>query len=143
MEKAYLFEGEEVLMTSGDATVTLTNYRVQKNVPGFWKSYFISIALQNISTIELRSKNEPVLAVLGIGFLIAAMLAVKDRNLDFGFLLLIVGFVFVLIYLLIRKKSIIIASDAGTKLYIDVQGMSKADALKFINRVEHAKYAIK
>jgi hypothetical protein len=136
MEKQLLIENEEVITTSNNNSVTLTNKRIIKRSG---KDYLISMNLQNISTIEVRYKSFPLILALGVliaGGSIGAGVASRE---DTAFLPAILGGILIVVYFITRYHAVTISPNGGTKIGFQTQGMEQETVLEFINKIEQAK----
>lgn len=138
MEKQFLLENEVVSVMSDDDSIILTNQRILKNTRRTGKAYFISMHLQNISTIEIHSKSTPLLLLLGILGLIAGILT---GNHEEGLAIVIIGFALALIvlYFFTKYHVVIIASNGGRKLQFKAKRMKREAVLDFVRKIDQAK----
>ena len=101
----------------GNNRILLTNFRlIQTRKPLVGKETFVSFPLENLDSIVNAVKSYP--ALLGIGVALLGLGAfLFDRRLDGAVILLALGAVFVLLYLLTRKRAIMFRSNASV-IYI-------------------------
>ncbi|MCC6372967.1 MAG: hypothetical protein IT236_18335 [Bacteroidia bacterium] len=143
MTQLPLFEGEQIISSSNDKKVTLTNQRLLKLEKGFGNARSISIHHSKISSVEIKYISWPWALIIGIFLLIVGLLN-STLRLDYTtFLGILIGTFFILLYFLSRRHLITITSDGGTRLNIQTKGMSSDDVLAFVNKMEYAKSLIK
>src|SRR5690606_29599459 len=103
------------------------------------KAHIVSIMLEKVSSIEIHYKSKVLILIFGI-LLVSAGLIMGANNsgtpMIFG---LVLGGLFILIYLLTRKHVVSIASDGGAIIYFQTKGMKREVLLDFINKIEKAK----
>jgi hypothetical protein len=144
MNQINLFEGEEILITSGDKTITLTNKRIRQCTSSYNKEHITSMHLEKISTIEIHYKSQPALLIFGIILAIAGGAFGALTNIAS---ILVVGVVlsllFVVLYFISKHYAITFASDGGAKINILAKGMKREIIMDFVNKIEQAKSLIK
>ncbi|MBQ21661.1 MAG: hypothetical protein CMD31_12975 [Flavobacteriales bacterium] len=139
MDNKYILEGESIITQSNDKTVTVTNKRVRYQASSSGKAHIVSIMLEKISSIEIHYKSKVFILIIGI-LLAAAGLFMGANNVGSAMILgLVLGGLFILIYLLTRKHVVSIASDGGAIIYFQTKGMKREVLLDFINKIEKAK----
>lgn len=143
METSSLFEGEEILLSSGDKAITLTNKRLRQNESSAGRVHITSIHLEKISSVEIHFKSWILILVLGILLLIGGVIGLiqADKNVSTGAFIL--GGIFIVIYFITRRHLITVASDGGAKINIIAKGMKRENVLDFVNKIENAKSLIK
>lgn len=126
--------GEEVIASSGDDTIILTNYRIRLH------KYFEvkSIMLEHIAGIEITYTSYPWLSIIGGLVLLGSLIggALSEEPGLFG--VAILGIVLIGIYYLLRKHSIVISSDGKSSISFITKGMPREKVLDFVNQVEQA-----
>lgn len=133
MAKIKLLENETVIAESNNGRCILTNFRVRYSDVQLGKSYFSSILLKNISSIEIGYRSNIVFVILGvIGGGVSFLL---EEYLLIGVMISIFLF---LVYFLTRRHLIVISSNGGVKMKLLVKGMSTTEILKFHNQIEQA-----
>ena len=138
MKTKLLLPEETVLSQSDDESITLTTHRIQDNRSETGEGYFVSIMLEKISSIELRSKSWVLVLTAGIISLAAGfLLELKEQGAFIPGI--VIGGVCILLYFLTKKQVITICSDGGVKINSNVNGMKREAALDFINKIEEAK----
>jgi len=142
MEQNDLFPNETILTESDGKVVTLTTHRIRYNSSSFGRADIASIMLEKISSIEAKYTSLIIVLIIGIATgLIGVAMGLSNNNKDsqIGMGVLIIGVIFILVYLGTRKHTITIASDGGGKITFETKGMKRETILDFINRVEKAK----
>jgi hypothetical protein len=134
-----LFESERIISQSGDKSITLTNYRIQHFTQSFGKSHYMSIHLQDVSSIEVHYRSFILFLVIGILGTTAAFYFGAMNLGDLFVLSGIIGLLFILIYFLTRKHVVTIASNGGGKVQFFTKGMKKETLFDFIHQIEKAK----
>lgn len=127
-----LIKNEEVI--SKDNGIILTNCRVRHSVVGGGDASFTSIILENIQSISLRYKSNPLLLLIGI--LIAALSVLASRG-EGGIIVmgLIIGGALAAYYYITRKHYLTIAS-AGGSIDILIKGQNTQKLVEYIDLVE-------
>ena len=133
---------EEVLVTSNQDTIVLTNQRIQMSDKEWGKTYQITIFLENISSIEVLYKSNPLFLVIAGLCLLFGLLALPQAqangsNISIGGF--VVGIIFLILWFFSRSRQVSIASNGGSKLHFRVDGMSAPEVTDFIDKVIHAK----
>ncbi len=139
MESKYLLENEAIISQSKNALFVLTNYRVRHKIKNAGNESLCSIFLEKISAIETQYKSYPILLVLGIFLGCIGAYFLMERGMDLGQIGFVAGGLLILIYLLSRKRVILITSDGGAKISFQTRGMRKEAIANFIYDVEKAK----
>ena len=140
MKEKYLFDDEEVYVyTNGSNNVSLTNLRI-RSIERIWGKFrMTSILLENVSSAEIRHRSNPIFVIISIiAFLIGIQFFEEYRYDGIANTLFGTSVVFLFIFLLTRKRSIVVSSNGGSKLTILTSGMGKEQALEFVNKVELA-----
>jgi hypothetical protein len=133
MKKIKPLEGEELISESQNGVCTLTNYRIYYSDVQFGKAYFLSILLENISSVEISYRSNIFILLFGILSVIIGV-AVREA-LVLG---LIFGMILILAYFLSRRHYIVISPNGGVKMKLLVKGMKTSEVLKFHNQIEQA-----
>lgn len=129
--------GEEVVVTSGNGVLTVTNYRVKYDASKKGNSKFVSISLESISSCGLVTRSRPVLLVLAAITLILA-LAQLGSAAGSG-LLLVIGLGFLVAFFVTRSSVITVSSNGGEDIVVPAKGMSRDATLFFLEAVMDAK----
>jgi len=128
--------GEQVLITSDNGVLALTNYRVKFDAKGNGISKFVSISLESVSSCGLVMRSRPVLLVLAAIAVIVAFLQ-PESAARYGLILLGVGFVAA--YFLTRSAVIMVSSNGGEEIAAPAKGMGRENILTFLEAVMDAK----
>jgi hypothetical protein len=139
MESKSLFENEKIISQSGDKSIILTNCRVQYFTKSLGKSQYVSIHLQDISSLEVHYRSFILFLMLGI---LAVAVALYSGAMNLGELFVlsgIVGILFILIYFFTRRHVVTISSNGGGKIQFFTKGMKKETLFDFIDQIEKAK----
>jgi hypothetical protein len=139
MESKSLFENEKIISQSGDKSIILTNCRVQHFTKSPGKSQYVSIHLQDISSLEVHYRSFILFLMLGI---LAVAVALYSGAMNLGELFVlsgIVGILFILIYFFTRRHVVTISSNGGGKIQFFTKGMKKETLFDFIDQIEKAK----
>jgi len=143
MKNQPLLEDEEILYSSNDKTITLSNKRIRQSSSTIGAGYFLSIPLENISTIELHYTSRPVLLAAGIICIVAGLaLGISGAGMALG-LAVVTGAAFILFYFLSRKHILTVASNGGARMNILTTGISNDAMLAFANTIENARNSMK
>jgi len=141
MEIQNLFSGEEILTQSNKSIVTLTTHRIRYNNSESGSAHIVSMLLENLSSIEVNYKSNPV--VLALGVIIAVCGIIMSNNThdtSIAIAGLAIGAVLILYYFRSRKHIISIASNGGAKIQFETGGMKRDAVIEFINKIETAKH---
>jgi len=137
-----LLPDEEILVSSNQDTVVLTNQRVHHADKEWGRSHQITIFLENISSIEMLYKSNPIFLVVAIFCFLLGFYAMQQTQTNGGNLptiSFVVGVVLLAFWFYSRTRQVSISSNGGGKLNFRVDGM-KADAVEeFVDKVIHAK----
>lgn len=138
MEAKHLLEQEEILTTSADSLITLTNMRLRYQSG---KDHFISMMLDKISAIEINYTSKLWALLLGILFVIlgCGFSLTQSHDQEAGLIGVIIGAVFIVYYIATRKHVVQISAECGTKIIFFTKGMKREALLDFINKIEAAK----
>lgn len=118
-------------------SVLLTNLRL---IQEFGDTYKHSIFLENISSVQVRYKNNFILLVLGVLLLLGGGYAWVDTYGDtLPILITVLGAVLVILYFLTRKHLITVAPDGGRSIEILVKRLPASTIEKFITEIQRAK----
>lgn len=131
-----LLPNEEQLLILNDKKIILTNYRIQKTDSGWGQSFSINIFLEDISSIEIKYKNDILFLILGPlialgGFYFGGIAAIGG---------LFLGAIFIAIWWATRKSVILISSNGGSPISFTTQGMGKDKTKDFVHAILIAKH---
>ncbi|MGP1675747.1 MAG: hypothetical protein ACTS6J_01145 [Burkholderiales bacterium] len=128
--------GEQVLLTSDNGVLTLTNYRVKYDAKGTGASKFVSISLDAVSSCGLVTRTRPILLVLAAIGAIAAFVQ-PESAARYG--LLLIALCLAGAYFLTRSGVITVSSNGGEGIAVPAKGMSRDLILGFLEAVMDAK----
>jgi hypothetical protein len=135
-----LLPDEEILVTSNQDKVILTNQRVHLTDKQWGRSYQIILFLENISSIENVYKSDPVfLIVAALGLAVGLVTVEREYEGGVAFAAFTVALVFLVLWLNSRSHMVTISSNGGGKLNFLVAGMSEGEVQEFVDKVEAAK----
>lgn len=133
---------EEMLVTSNQDTIVLTNQRIHMSDKQWGRTYQITIFLENISSIEVLYKSNPLFIIIaGFCFLIGllAMPQAQQSGATIPFGSFMVSIIFLILWVFSRTRQVSVASNGGGNLQFRVDGMSTLAATDFVDKVIHAK----
>ena len=138
METKHLIEHEEILTTSADNLITLTNMRLRYQSGN---DHFISMMLEKISAIEINYTSKFWALLLGIIIIIigGGLTLTQSNDQEVGLIGVFVGVVLIIYYIATRKHVVQISAECGTKIIFFTKGMKRESLLDFINKIEVAK----
>jgi hypothetical protein len=129
-----LMPSEKVLLESTGKDLILTTHRVRYEFEALGFGEIRSIMLEELASCAMTRTSKPIfLIIAAICFLAGLSIG---RGLSAGGIVL--ALIFVVIYFVTRKQSLLLAS-AGATITYDTRGMSPEDVKKFIDRTEAAK----
>ncbi len=137
--KQYLFNDEEILSESLKGNVTLTNYRIRHENSKSSGGFVTSIFLNKISSVEINYKSNPIYIVLALLGATASILLASERLNETALATLAFAVVSFIFFLISRRQLLIVASDGGSKINVEIKGTKKQIILDFMNKIEHAK----
>ena len=133
--KIALLPGEQVVLSSDNDVLTLTNKRVRYDSVVWGQSNLIGITLDSIASCGLMTKSHPFLLVLAVVTVLAGVNQGSSSMLS----LIFVAAIFVIVYFVTRKAVISVASNGGQKILVPTKGMSREATMKFIEAIEREK----
>ena len=133
-----LFADEKIIVEGDVKQVILTNKRIWKeNIDG-GKSFYQSIMLPHVSSIQSVIEDYVILLIIGGLFILAALYYIfLNDNSPFATTAGILGIFFIIFYFLTRGSTVIIGSSSA-KIKLSIKGMKKEQVLHFIDLVENA-----
>jgi hypothetical protein len=137
-----LLPDEEVLVSSNEDRVILTNQRIHQSVKDCGRANQITIFLENISSVEMLYKSNPLLLVLAGFFFLAGLIASSAGYENYGSLWFggfILSIIFLVFWFYSKNRLVTIASNGGSKMNFQVNGMKTSDVVEFVNKVIRAK----
>lgn len=131
---------EKEIMSSDNGLIKLTNRKIRYTSESFGKANIVSIMLNEISAIEVYYKSYLPALLLGILFILLGLILGVQNQGDALLALLILGVIFIIYYLMTRRHVVSIISNSGRAISFQSSGMRRETLLKFIDKVEKAKY---
>jgi hypothetical protein len=130
-----LLQNEEGLISSNAGKINLTTHRIFMKDEIWGNSYSISIFLEDISSVEIKFKSNPLFVILGALVILVGLLTGKQ------FLIggIVVGCILIAIWWFTRKHVIIVSSNGGSQLSFIVEGMSEEKINDFTDSIQEAK----
>lgn len=119
-----LIQDENILKTSNDSSITLTNLRIIQRID----KDTTTISLDKVSCIKVHYVSKWYYLIIGsvgtfFGLLAAMNSRGRESTISLGILL--VGVVFLLLYYFSRKHLVSIISDSGDSIDFQTQGIKK------------------
>lgn len=138
-----LLLNEKLIISSNDDKVVLTNYRVFMKNKSWVNNYYISIFLEDISSVENKYTSKIMYLFYALFSVLTSIISINITNINIQQILTSIGVLAALIFFVLwsksRKNIISITSNGGTKLEFLVDGMSEKNIENFINDVLNAK----
>jgi hypothetical protein len=128
-----LLPNEELIITSNEDKIMLTNQRIQMTDSVWGQPFTVSIFLVYISSIEIKYKSNILLPILGA---ICVLGSFYMGGQGAG---LVLGGIFFAVWWFTRKHIISISPDGGSSLNFMVQGMDDDRINDFVYDVSLAK----
>ena len=140
MQQNELFSDEKIITQSDGNLITLTDYRIRYTDKEWGRAYIISILLRNVSSIQIRSRSRWYFFVIGVLILLFSLnyFLFSYPGVIEGIIGLVVGSVFIYLYLRSRKHYLTISSNGGNDINFFIQDMKQETVIDFVNRVEKA-----
>lgn len=139
-----LLADEEIVVSCNQDKIILTNQRIHLSDKDWGRSYLVTIFLENISSIEMLYKSNPILLVLAAICFLVGILAMSTgygNEATFQVGSFMVSVIFLVFWLYSKDRVVTIASNGGSKLNFRVDGMKTPDVAEFIDKVIEAKSA--
>lgn len=134
-----LFEGEELLESTKKDPLVLTTHRVYYKEGSAMNGYFISMNLENISSVEVKTSSKFTLLIYSFFFGAVALVTYVEGLGMYAFIALIAAVVFGAIYFTSRRKVMLICSDGGSVMTIPVNGLTNAAISQYLDVISLAK----
>ena len=135
-----LLSDERLLVSSNDDKIILTDQRIHMTDKIWGKSYQITIFLEDISSIEHLYRNNIFYVVLAmLSFFLAVTGIGSGVSVGPIYGGLIIGGLFLTLWLGSRQRLIKISSKGGGALCFIIEGMSEAYIDEFLYKVQEAK----
>jgi hypothetical protein len=110
-----LFSNEKVISNFRNG-ITLTNQRVHMNDFNEGRKYKITIALEDISSIQQLHKSNPILLILAVLAALGTLYGMSNSNNEQVGLFAVLAVVFAIAYLLTRHQIVSIHPNGGRPL---------------------------
>lgn len=135
-----LLPNEELLVSSNEKKILLTNQRISLSQKEWGSAYRISLFLEDISSVEKKYQNHFTLLIAGILVLTISLLQLsnEDRGSMTQFLFL-AGMILVISWYITRKHIIRICSNGNSAIHFETEKMSEDEVDDFIHTLELAK----
>lgn len=134
------FEDEKILGSSDNNSMALTTHRIHYNSGSSFGGEYITMNLENISSIEVKySSNYYLFILAGLGIIFTLFLLVNGRNNNLLFLSTGLSISFVLLYFYSRKKVISICSNGASRMNIKANNMSSKAISNYLDKIAKAK----
>lgn len=139
-----LHENENEILTSNGGKVILTNQRIQMNDKEWGRSHSITIFLEDISSIQVIYKTNPLflfLSVLCVVLLPLSFFSSSNFYTDTKptQILFTAAVICLTVWLVSKHRTISIHPDGGRPLEFTVGKMSKEEIEEFVEEVQLAK----
>lgn len=127
-------------MESGNGLIRLTNYKIRYVSKSFGRARIVSIMLNEVSAIEVYFRSFIPALIVGVLFLLAALLIAADSPRSQSPLgLAVVGLVFIVYYFLSRKHVVSIVARGKRSIDFESRGLNTEAIMRFVDKVEKAK----
>lgn len=125
-----LFTGEEVILTSNEDKLVLTNQRVILQSKDWLHNLQSTIFLEDISSMGTKYRPNQLLFTISLIFLFLGVINI---------ICLIIGIALLLFWFLLKQPYIYIASTGTTELFIEANQLNKEQVLYFLDALQEAK----
>ena len=132
-----LFNDEKIITEANDKSVVLTNKRIWKEDSSGGKSFYQSISLPQVSSVQCLTEEFIILLIIGImcaGIAVYLFLSSQEQQAVFAG---VASAVFILLYFITKGSTVIVASSSA-KLKLSIKGMKKEKVMQFIDLIENA-----
>lgn len=135
-----LLQNEIKLGATKDDKVVITNSRIFQQELKFGSNYHLSIQLEDISSIEMHYKSNPILLVLGILFSLYGLYTIlTSYDKTPGFAALFLGIILLLIWWFTRRFAVSIKPNGGKSLDCYFEATTPENIESFLETLEQAK----
>jgi hypothetical protein len=128
-----LMPSEKILLESDGKGLVLTTHRVRYEFEALGSGEIRSIMLEELASCTMTRTSNPIFLIIAAICFVAGVYIGRD-----AFVGGVLALIFLVIYFVTRKQSLLLAS-AGATITYDTKGMSPAEIKKFIDRTEAAK----
>lgn len=130
-----LIVDEELILSSNDDNIVLTNQRIEMNTKEWGKSYSIGIFLEDISSIEIKYQSNPILLALAAIVFIGGFSIGREQSI----FAIIISLIIIAIWYFTKKHVISISSKGGAVMRILIQRMGNQKIAEFLFEIKNAK----
>lgn len=135
-----LLSDERLLVSSNDDKIILTDQRIHMTDKIWGKTYQITIFLEDISSIEHLYRNNMYFLILAmLSFFLSVISIGNGAGIPAIYAGIILGGIFLTLWLGSRQRLIKIASKGGGALCFVVERMDEAHIEDFLHKVQEAK----
>lgn len=127
-----MLPGEQIVMSSTDDALMLTNFRVKYESTTGQGSVYKSIALPKVCACTVETRKYPLLLLLA-AIAVLTVLATPANTAKIASVL--VGLVFVGLYYLLRSGQMEVISDSGSSIAIPTKGLSHDQVRQFTEAI--------
>jgi hypothetical protein len=120
-----LFTNEQIITSSNDNQVVLTNYRIHSETKDWGRSYSNTIFLEDISSVEVKYSSVIIFLILGAFALLAWISQMSNAMGDtgVGLITIFLAIAFLLLYWFSRRHVIAITPNGGKAITFLVANM--------------------
>ena len=137
-----LLPNEKMLVTSDNNKLALTNQRISLTENAWGGGYFISIFLENISSIEKKFKTDTVFLLIGcFALFFGYVFFTNGEERDHGTATVIssLGIICLIFWVISWKYVVTISSNGGASLNFVVNGIKRERVDDFLDKLSLAQ----
>ena len=132
---------EQIVMSSTDDSLVLTNRRVYYDSVSIGRSSLISVTLDAVASCGLVTRSYPILLILAaVDFLIFLSVDTASFFAANRSFMLVFGIALIIAYIATRKAVISIASNGGDKIIVLANSIGRKQVIRFIDAIELQKH---
>jgi hypothetical protein len=132
MSENQLIQGEQVVMSSSDNSLCLTNLRVKYEAAAGGAKAYKSMPLRKISCCRVDTKHTPALLIVAGIAMIGAIASPTDPARATA---VAAAIGLVILYFFSRRGQLEIVSDSGAAISVPTKGMKHEDVRRFAEAV--------
>ena len=132
-----LFDNEIVITEAKDKSLVLTNKRIWNEDTNGGKSFYQSITLPHVSSIQCLTEEFIILLIIGIICGASAIYFGLSNLTPQATASAVVCAIFVILYFATKGSTVIVASSSA-KIKLSIKGMKKDKVMQFIDKIEKA-----
>ncbi|WP_107037779.1 hypothetical protein [Brumimicrobium mesophilum] len=133
-------KNEKVIGGSDNGVMVLTNQRIHSNNGSFFGGEYMTMNLENISSMEVRHSSNSLFLYLGIiGIILTLFFYTNNTQQPIIVGLFIFSVVFLGLYFSSRSRVISIYSNGASKMIIQANNMNSAAISDVLNKIAEAK----